>query len=138
MPAGHGGERGPLREVYAVTEPRPILFGWPQNAAGDEWCATNPRTDTTMLCGRKISSVPEVQPDGKPAHLCPTCRALLVTEAGPVGRPQESGVYPSCGGDAPVAGGVVQAHRRWVVTLAGTVQTQKPCDGAGQPPDAAP
>lgn len=120
-----------------MTDRRPILFGWPQNAVGDEWCATNPRTTTTMLCGQKIGSVPEVQPDGVPEHLHAVCRALLVTEVGPVGQPRESGTCPSCGGDdVPVAGGVVQAHRQWVVTASGPAQTQKPCDGAGQPPDA--
>lgn len=102
------------------------------------WCVRRERAHRA-LCGAVVSYCPVLQPvdpvlqPAEPAVHAECLRVLAGCE--PVVRVAEYGGCPSCGGEAPVAGGVVLPHPEWVMSAGGPVLGSRRCDGEGQEPE---
>lgn len=101
----------------------------------DEQCAVRPDAPSRTVCGREVGFLPtrDVEADYTPRDLHDRCRELIFGEVrvNPVPMP-ETGVCPACWGSVWLHEGLVAAHGPWVVRGGETVESQTPCDGAGE------
>lgn len=102
---------------------------------GDEWCVASPTDRTRMLCRRPLGHVPTPQPECPPPNLHEVCADVLARRGGVVAAPDDLGICPACWGDVPVWQGRVRPHGEWVVRDGGPVESERPCVGAGCPPE---
>ncbi len=111
--------------------PAGFEFGTPHRGDGNVYCIRVEGVGAT-LCGRRIDHAPVLQPANPAA--CRECVAVLPSRP-TIRRVKEYGACPVCGGDVPVADGIVQRHPEWVVGRGGPTVGRAACTGEGQEPE---